>query len=86
MTTLASVEAKSHFSEMIERASQGEEIIITKRGLPVVRVVPYEKTSADKIEAFLSQAKEFRSGLTSQGVALEEGESWSELAHEGHKW
>lgn len=33
-------EAKSQFSAVVERASSGEEILITKHGRPVARVVP----------------------------------------------
>ena len=33
-------EAKSRFSEMLERVSQGEEILLTRRGKPVARILP----------------------------------------------
>jgi prevent-host-death family protein len=33
-------EAKSHLSEILERVSQGEEILLTRRGKPVARVLP----------------------------------------------
>jgi len=89
MTTLATVEAKSHFSEMIERASKGEEIVITKRGLPVVKVVAYQKTGKQEMEDFLSKMSDFRASLESSKLEeplLHEGQSWSELAHENHQW
>ena len=38
LTTLKTVEAKSHFSEILDRASKGEEFIVTPRGEPVVKV------------------------------------------------
>jgi len=89
MTTFATVEAKSHFSEMIERASKGEEIVITKRGLPVVKVVAYEKTAKEEIETFLSKMADFRASLSSPQTTkplLKQGQSWSEFAHENHQW
>ncbi|MBP1688788.1 MAG: prevent-host-death family protein [Deltaproteobacteria bacterium] len=33
-------EAKTHFSELLERAHQGEEVIIAKAGKPYARLVP----------------------------------------------
>jgi prevent-host-death family protein len=33
-------EAKTHFSELLERAAGGEEITITRHGNPVARLVP----------------------------------------------
>jgi len=35
-------EAKTHFSKLIERVLQGEEITIAKGGRPVARLVPFE--------------------------------------------
>lgn len=37
-------EAKTHLSQLIERALQGEEIIIGKAGKPIIRLVPYQPT------------------------------------------
>jgi len=33
-------EAKTHFSELLERAHRGEEVIIAKAGKPYARLVP----------------------------------------------
>jgi prevent-host-death family protein len=33
-------EAKTHFSKLVERACDGEEIIISRAGEPLVRLVP----------------------------------------------
>jgi prevent-host-death family protein len=35
--------AKTHLSRLIERALDGEEVIIAKAGKPVVRLVPYKE-------------------------------------------
>ena len=34
-------EAKTHLSRLLERVSQGEEIIISKAGTPVAKLVPF---------------------------------------------
>ena len=36
-------EAKTHLSELVERAAAGEEIVIAKAGRPKARLVPLEK-------------------------------------------
>ena len=41
MTTINLYEAKTHLSQLVERAANGEEIIIGKAGKPMVRLVPY---------------------------------------------
>ncbi len=33
-------QAKTHLSKLVERALQGEEIVLTRRGEPAVRLVP----------------------------------------------
>jgi len=38
-------EAKTHLSELVERASAGEEIIVAKAGTPRARLVPLEQTT-----------------------------------------
>jgi prevent-host-death family protein len=40
MTEVGMHEAKTHFSQLVERALAGEEIVVTRRGKPAVRLVP----------------------------------------------
>jgi prevent-host-death family protein len=40
-------EAKTHLSRLVERAANGEEVIIAKSGRPVAKLVPIEKPVAD---------------------------------------
>ena len=42
MDTINLSEAKAHLSELVERASGGEEIIIAKAGRPLARLMPIE--------------------------------------------
>ena len=37
-------EAKTHFSSLIQQALNGEEVIIAKSGVPLIKLTPYEKT------------------------------------------
>jgi prevent-host-death family protein len=38
-------EAKTHFSELLERVAAGEELTITRHGTPVARLVPVKQVS-----------------------------------------
>ena len=40
MAVFSIQEAESHFSELLERVVNGEEVIITKAGKPVARILP----------------------------------------------
>jgi len=40
LTTVNIHQAKTHFSRLISRVQQGEEIVISKSGQPVARIVP----------------------------------------------
>ncbi len=40
MTSIGIFEAKNRLSELIERAARGEEIVITRRGEQVARLLP----------------------------------------------
>ncbi len=42
-------EAKTNLSRLIERAVAGEEVIISKAGQPVARLVPYVETKKRRL-------------------------------------
>ena len=39
MITVGAFEAKTHFSMLLERVAGGEEVVITKHGKPVARMI-----------------------------------------------
>lgn len=40
-------EAKTQFSRLVERAANGETVIIAKSGKPMAKLVPFEKPAID---------------------------------------
>lgn len=46
MTTVGIFEAKNRLSELVERAARGEEIVITRRGEQVARLMPPQAPDA----------------------------------------
>lgn len=59
---IGTYEARTHFSELLERVENGEEVTITRHGRPIARVVPVRaKRSVDErlevVERFLERSK-----------------------------
>lgn len=42
--SVGAYDAKTHFSELLEKVESGEEFTITKHGTPVAKLVPIKKT------------------------------------------
>jgi len=46
--TIGSFVAKTHLSELLNKVRDGSEIIITRRGKPVARLIPYNENKKIK--------------------------------------
>ena len=42
-------DAKTHLSSLVDRASEGEEIVIAKAGVPAARLVPLRMVSENRV-------------------------------------
>jgi prevent-host-death family protein len=78
MTTIGTLEAKTHFSKLLERAAAGEEITITRHGKPVARLVP--PVAFDR-----ARARAAADGLRRLAQTRTLGLDWRELREEGRK-
>ena len=76
-------EAKTKFSELLDRVERGEEIIITRHGKPVARMKPVQGTTREEREAQAEEAlkrlKELRKGVRLDGL------DWKELRDAGRR-
>jgi prevent-host-death family protein len=70
-TTVGAFEAKTKFSELLERVRAGEEITITKHEKPVARLVPFERASQVDLTTLFARMEKFRSThpLNPKGLA-----------------
>lgn len=62
MRSVGSFEAKTHLSELLASVERGEEIIITRRGTPVARLLPIAEATGraaalEKLEAIRSKLR-----------------------------
>ena len=77
MITVGAFEAKTHLSTLLDRVAAGEEVIITKHGKPVARLVG--ATHIDRVRATnaFEKLKTLRKGTTLGDL------SWKELRDRG---
>lgn len=50
METINIHQAKTHLSRLLSRVEHGEEIVISNRGIPIAKLVPF-RTSSDRISS-----------------------------------
>ena len=65
-------EAKQKLSELVERASRGERIGITKRGKLAAMVVPAEQGTADLKELFAGMERIRKNAKPLRGVTVKD--------------
>jgi prevent-host-death family protein len=71
--TVGAYEAKTHFSEILEKVEAGEEITITRHGTPVARMVPVKKRSSEaERRTAIEQIKQLSQGLSLRGLKIRE--------------
>lgn len=81
---IGAFEAKNQLSELLRRAQQGEEIVITRHGRPLAWLSGWvEGSSGEDIRKAFRQLKVLRQGIKSGRSG---GESLAQFAHEGHRW
>jgi prevent-host-death family protein len=61
-------EARQHFTEYLAKVEKGEEIIITKRNVPIAKI----SSLTAKTGGLLASRKAFREALRVKGKALSE--------------
>ncbi len=79
MITVGAFEAKTHLSSLLERVAQGEEIIITRHGKPLARLVPVNVADRSRIDSAIAKLKVLRKNCTLDDI------SWQTLRDEGRR-
>jgi prevent-host-death family protein len=79
MITVGAFEAKTHLSALLERVAGGEEVVITKHGKPIARLVSATAVDQARVDEAVAQLRRLRKGTTLGGL------SWKELRDEGRK-
>lgn len=80
MKTIGAFEAKNRLSELLDAAETGEEIMITKHGRPVAKLVPVDEIDRKKVREAIEWLKDFRKKHPLRGVKIKD------LINEGRKY
>ena len=57
---IGAFEAKTHFSRILEKTEKGEDFIVTKRGKPVAKIIPFQKEPEMSWEEAMEEFKRLR--------------------------
>ena len=79
MITVGAFEAKTHLSALLERVAQGEEVLITRHGKAVARLVPAGAADRQRVDEAIEKLKTVRRGITLGGL------DWKALRDEGRR-
>jgi prevent-host-death family protein len=62
MTSVGAFDAKTHLNELLQRACKGETIRITRRGVPVAKLVPPDDGEKKNARELAEGIRELRKG------------------------
>lgn len=79
MITLGAFEAKTHLSLLLDRVARGEQVVITKHGKPIARLIPESVAGRADGDAVIARLKEARVGVTLGG------HEWKDLRDGGRR-
>jgi prevent-host-death family protein len=80
MRTIGAFEAKNRLSELLDAAENGEEVMITKHGRPVAKLVPVDEFDRAKVREAIESLMEFRKKHSLGGVRIKD------LINEGRRF
>ena len=80
MKKIGAFEAKNRLSELLDAVENGEEIMITKHGRPVARLVPVDKFDRAKAREAAEWLIQFRKKHPLRGLKIKD------LINEGRKY
>lgn len=70
METVGAYDAKTHLSELIDRAAHGERITITRHGVPVAMLVPPEGQAQRTPAEVIAELRSYRKGIRLRGLSI----------------
>jgi prevent-host-death family protein len=72
MQTVGAYEAKTHLPALLDRVAQGEQITITRHGVPVAVLTPPSGARKGDVQAAIRDLLEFRKGHRLDGLSIRE--------------
>ena len=72
--TIGAYDAKIRLSELLDRVERGEQIVITRHGKPIARLVPEGGHDKARAKAAVARLRALRAELSARGVDLSDAE------------
>ena len=72
METVGAYEAKTHLPKLLERVKQGDRITITKHGIPIAVLQPFEPDKHIDIRSAILEILKFREKNKLSGLSIRE--------------
>ncbi|MCP9797561.1 MULTISPECIES: type II toxin-antitoxin system Phd/YefM family antitoxin [unclassified Cyanobium] len=72
MKTVGAFEAKTHLSSLLEEVAGGEEILITRHGNPLARLVPVNAHGRERRIEAIERLRSFATGRRLNGPSIQE--------------
>ena len=79
MIEVGAFDAKTHLSSLLDRVIQGDEVLITRRGTPVAKLVPAGYARKAKAVAAIEKLRAIRRDVRLGGL------DWRRLRDQGRK-
>jgi prevent-host-death family protein len=80
MKSVGAFDAKTRLNELLRRASKGETIQITRRGVPMAKLTPPDNGDKQDARAAVDAIRRLRKGTTLGKITIRE------LINEGRRW
>jgi prevent-host-death family protein len=80
MKTVGAFDAKTHLNQLLRKVSQGETIRITRRGVPIAKLVPADFGERQDPRELAQAIRETRKGATLGKITIRE------LINEGRRF
>lgn len=69
MAKVSAFNAKTHFGELLDRVSKGEEVVITRHDKPVARLVPEGAQRLDEVRRAVAGLRELQDRIRRRSKA-----------------
>jgi len=80
MTSVGASDAKTHLNALLKRVSKGETIRITRRGVPIAKLVPADAGDKEDPKQLIREIRELRKSATLGKITIRE------LINEGRRY
>lgn len=72
MERVGAYEAKTHLAKLLERVARGQRITITRHGVPVAILQPYEPEKRIDLGNVIAELRDFRQNNSLAGISIRE--------------